>query len=99
MHDPDPSARVAQNLSSYLSNHSVAPADLPGVIESVKCAFGASSMEAASPAADTPITWEPAVPVKRSDTSEAVIRLCCGKSFKSLKRRLETSHDLNARED
>jgi predicted transcriptional regulator len=97
MPDTDPSAHVAQILSSYLSNNTVAAADLPGVVESVKRAFGASSMDAApSSSADAPITWEPAVPVKKSVTPDAVICLCCGERFKSLKRHLETAHDLSA---
>jgi hypothetical protein len=39
MSEPDEKALVAQILSSYLSNNTVAPADLPSVIESVKKAF------------------------------------------------------------
>jgi predicted transcriptional regulator len=36
MSGADEKALVAQILSSYLSNNTVAPADLPSVIESVK---------------------------------------------------------------
>ena len=39
MPEPDEKALVAQILSSYLSNNTVAAADLPSVIESVKRAF------------------------------------------------------------
>ena len=39
MSEPDEKALVAQILSSYLSNNTVAAADLPSVIESVKRAF------------------------------------------------------------
>jgi len=99
MSDSEPNAHVAQILSSYLSNNTVAAVDLPSVIESVKRAFGVSAVDAApTSAAETAKTWEPVVPVKRSVTPDAVICLCCGGAFKSLKRHLETSHDLSATE-
>jgi predicted transcriptional regulator len=99
MSDPDEKALVAQILSSYLSNNTVAPAELPSVIESVKKAFGGSA-EAISttPSASATKTWQPAVPVKKSVTPDAVICLCCGQKFKSLKRHLQTTHQLNPRE-
>jgi predicted transcriptional regulator len=99
MSEPDEKALLAQILSSYLSNNTVAPADLPSVIESMKKAFGGSA-EATSttPSDSTSKAWQPAVPVKRSVTPEAVICLCCGQKFKSLKRHLQTTHQLNPRE-
>ena len=39
MSESDDKTLVAQILSSYLSNNTVAPADLPSVIENVKKAF------------------------------------------------------------
>ena len=39
MSEPDEKALLAQILSSYLSNNTVAAADLPSVIDSVKRAF------------------------------------------------------------
>ena len=45
MAESDQNALVAQILSSYLSNNSVAATDLPGVIESVKRAFGGAAAE------------------------------------------------------
>jgi predicted transcriptional regulator len=99
MSDTEQNALVAQILSSYLSNNSVAAAELPGVIESVKRAFGGSTGESASSSStDSAKTWEPAVPVKKSVTPEAVICLCCGESFKSLKRHLQTAHQLDPSE-
>jgi predicted transcriptional regulator len=96
MADTEQNAHVAQILSSYLSNNTVAPTDLPGVIESVKRAFGGHAGEAhGSSAAEAPKTWEPAVPVKKSVTADAVTCLCCGETFKSLKRHLETAHHLD----
>lgn len=96
MPDTDHNAHVAQILSSYLSNNTVAAADLPGVIESVKRAFAGTSATAdASSQAEGAKTWEPAVPVKKSVTPDAVICLCCGKGFKALKRHLATEHQLD----
>ncbi len=40
MAEADDKALVAQILSSYLSNNSVSPADLPSVIETIKRSFG-----------------------------------------------------------
>jgi len=95
----DEKALVAQILSSYLSNNSVGAADLPGVIESVKRAFGGSATNPEVSAPDeTAKTWTPAVSIKKSITPDALICLCCGGSFKSLKRHLETAHKLNPAE-
>ena len=99
MSEPNEKALIAQILSSYLSNNTVAAADLPSVIESVKKAFGGSG-EAVSttPTDGVTKTWQPAVPVKKSVTPEAVICLCCGRRFKTLRRHLQTTHQLNPRE-
>ena len=99
MSEPDEKALLAQILSSYLSNNTVAPADLPSVIETVKKTFGGSG-EAVStiPSESVTKTWEPAVPVKKSVTPEAVICLCCGQRFKTLRRHLQTTHQLSPRE-
>jgi predicted transcriptional regulator len=99
MSEPDEKALVAQILSSYLSNNTVAPADLPSVIESVKKAFGGSVEAISTPPSDSATkTWQPAVPVKKSVTPDAVICLCCGQRLKTLKRHLQTTHQLNPRE-
>ena len=99
MSEPDEKALLAQILSSYLSNNTVAPADLPSVIESVKKAFGGSGeVISTTPSDSVAKTLQPAVPVKKSVTPEAVICLCCGEKFKSLKRHLQTAHQLSPRE-
>jgi predicted transcriptional regulator len=41
-----------------------------------------------------PRKWSPAVPIKRSISSEELTCLCCGEKFKSLKRHLQTAHQL-----
>ena len=90
---------VAQILSSYLSNNTVAAADLPSVIESVKRAFGGiAGTISAAPSDSASKTWQPAVSVKKSVTPEAIVCLCCGRRFKSLKRHLQTTHKLTPSE-
>lgn len=99
MADADQNAHVAQILSSYLSNNTVPAAELSGIIESVKRAFGAAVMGSAMSATTESVkTWEPAVPVKKSITPDALTCLCCGQSFKSLRRHLQTAHQLDASE-
>ncbi len=99
MSEPDEKALLAQILSSYLSNNTVAPADLPSVIESVKKAFGGSAEAISTTTSDSASkAWQPAVPVKKSVTPDSVICLCCGQKFKSLKRHLETAHQLTPSE-
>jgi predicted transcriptional regulator len=95
MSETDDKALVAQILSSYLSNNTVAANDLSGVIESVKRAFsGASEPIALSEPVADDHKWTPAVSVKKSVSPEALTCLCCGESFKSLKRHLQTAHQL-----
>ncbi len=86
---------VAEILSAYLSNNTVAPADLSSVIETVKTAFGVSGGSVTAQDVEEPKKMEPAVPVKKSITPDALLCLCCGKPFKSLKRHLQTEHGLS----
>jgi predicted transcriptional regulator len=95
MSDTDDKALVAQILSSYLSNNTVGANDLPAVIASVKIAFNGGAESIASSASNTePHKWTPAVTVKKSISQEELTCLCCGEKFKSLKRHLQTSHQL-----
>ncbi|PPQ38684.1 transcriptional regulator, MucR family [Rhodoblastus acidophilus] len=95
MAENDNTALVAQILSSYLSNNTVAPADLTSVIETVKTAFGVAGGTAAAAAAEEPKKMEPAVSVKKSVNPDALTCLCCGKPFKSLKRHLQSEHNMS----
>jgi predicted transcriptional regulator len=99
MSDPNEKALIAQILSSYLSNNTVAPADLPSVIETIKKAFGGSGETVPTTPSDSVTkTWQPAVSVKKSVTPDAVVCLCCGQKFKTLRRHLQTTHQLSPRE-
>ena len=95
MSDSDDKALVAQILSSYLANNTVAANDLPSVIESVKRAFSGETDPIAPPSEEIEEhKWSPAVPVRRSVSPEELTCLCCGEKFKSLKRHLQTAHQL-----
>ena len=94
MPEADEKSLVAQILSSYLSNNTVAPADLPSVIESVKKAFAGIPETTPISGSDSK-SWEPAVTIRKSVTAEAVTCLVCGKKFKSLKRQYINSHPAN----
>ena len=99
MSESDDKGLVAQILSSYLSNNTVAPADLPSVIESVKRAFSGSTEMTSTPVSEEGAkVWEPAVPIKKSISPEAITCLVCGEKFKSLKRHLQSAHQLSPRE-
>jgi predicted transcriptional regulator len=84
---------TADIVSAYVSNSSVALADLPALISQVHRALadiatGAQAQEAAPPAT-------PAVPVKKSITPDYLICLEDGRKFKSLKRHLRTKYDMS----
>jgi predicted transcriptional regulator len=98
MSETDDKALVAQILSSYLSNNTVAANDLPSVIEAVKRAFGGSADSITPRQDDATRKWQPAVPIKKSVSPEELICLCCGEKFKSLKRHLQTAHQLSPQE-
>ena len=99
MSETDDKALVAQILSSYLSNNTVAANDLTSVIEAVKRAFGGSADSIVTPSPpDETRKWQPAVPIKKSVSPEELICLCCGEKFKSLKRHLQTAHQLSPQE-
>jgi predicted transcriptional regulator len=95
MADSEEKSLVAKILSSYLSNNTVGANDLPAVIESVKRAFngGAASLPVLATEAE-PQKRQPAVPVKKSISPEELTCLCCGGKFKSLKRHLQSEHQL-----
>lgn len=82
-------------VSSYVSNNTVSPADLPGLIQNVHRALATVStgMDAAAPAPK-----DPAVPVKKSITPDFLICLEDGRKFKSLKRHLRTKYNMSPEE-
>ncbi len=75
---------AADIVSAFVSNNSVPAADLPALISNVHAAL----QNVSNPAPQVGTKYEPAVPVKRSVTPDAIISLIDGKKYKSLKRHL-----------
>lgn len=82
---------AADIVSAYVSNNSVAAADLPALIGEVHAALQRVSKGEAEPAQEP---LKPAVTVKRSVTPDYIVCLEDGKKFKSLKRHLRTQYDM-----
>jgi predicted transcriptional regulator len=81
---------AADIVSAFVSNNSVPAADLPALIASVHGALQNVGSPVQAPEAPA---YQPAVPVKKSITPDAIISLIDGKPYKSLKRHL-TGHGL-----
>ena len=82
---------TANIVSAYVSNNTVATADIANLISQVHAALmRVSGGQVAAPAE----ALKPAVPVKRSITSDYIVCLEDGKKFKSLKRHLRTQYDM-----
>ena len=82
---------TADIVSAYVSNNTVASADIPALINQVHAALLRVS------SGETPASSEamrPAVPVKRSINPDYIVCLEDGKKFKSLKRHLRTQYDM-----
>ena len=90
--DSDPFIGLTANIvSAYVSNNSVAAADIPALINQVHAALLGVSGGQQDGLADAP---KPAVTIKKSVTPEHIICLEDGKKFKSLKRHLRTQYDM-----
>jgi predicted transcriptional regulator len=88
---------AADIVCAYVSNNTVAAADLPGVIGAVHTAL----TQATSGQAPAPVVREeqkPAISLKKSITPEYLICLEDGKKFKSLKRHIRTHYNLSPEE-
>src|SRR5215207_4286186 len=83
---------LADIVSAYVSNNSVASNDLAGLIENVHQALLKVAGGAPEAPAEAPI---PAVSIKKSITPDHLICLEDGKKFKSLKRHLRTRYDMS----
>jgi predicted transcriptional regulator len=83
---------TADIVSAYVSNNTVSSAEIPALISQVYSALKRVSTitVVAAPAG----LLKPAVPIKRSITTEYLICLEDGKKFKSLKRHLRTQHQM-----
>ena len=87
---------AADIVSAYVSNNSVPASDLPSLISDVHAALVRVTGGAAiAPVAEA---LKPAVPAKKSVTSEYIVCLEDGKKFKSLKRHLRTQYNMSPEE-
>jgi predicted transcriptional regulator len=82
---------TAEIVSAYVSNNTVASADIPALISQVHMALQRVSTGEAQ-ASTEPL--KPAVSVKKSINPDFVICLEDGKKFKSLKRHLRTQYNM-----
>ena len=82
---------TANIVSAYVSNNTVPSAEIPNLIGQIHSALlRVSAGQAPTPA--EPL--KPAVPLKRSITSDYLVCLEDGKKFKSLKRHLRTQYGM-----
>lgn len=81
---------TARIVAAHVGNNSVDADQLRTLIQEVHRAL-ISAGEPAIP----PQTKEPAVPVKKSVFDDHIVCLECGKSFRVLKRHLETDHKMS----
>ncbi len=82
---------TANIVSAYVSNNTVASAEIPNLIGQVHSALMRISSGQTAPPAEP---LKPAVAVKRSVTPEYIVCLEDGKKFKSLKRHLRTQYGI-----
>jgi predicted transcriptional regulator len=86
---------TAEIVAAFASNNTVAMGDLPGVISSVFTALRGAGQAEATKAEAAPA---PAVPIRKSVTSEFLICLEDGKKLKMLKRHLKTRYNMTPEE-
>ena len=83
---------AADVVAAYVSNNTVAMAEIPSLITQVHKALVAT----ATGSVEKPVDAQtPAVPIKKSIHPDFIICLEDGKKFKSLKRHLRTKYDLS----
>jgi len=82
-------------VAAYVANNNIQPSDLVALIAST---YSALAKLGSAPAPAPNAALVPAVPIRKSVTPEAIICLEDGKSFKSLKRHLNTSYGLTPEE-
>lgn len=86
---------TAQIVSAYVEKNPVSSSELPKLIADVHMSITGLQSGAAGGAAEK---REPAVNPKRSVARDAITCLECGKKFKSLKRHIQSNHDITPEE-
>ena len=84
-------ALAADIISAHVSNNSVAPADLPILIQAV---YGSLAKLGQAPEV-VEVQREPAVSIRTSIKADSITCLECGAKMKMLKRHLSTVHQLS----
>ncbi len=82
---------AADIVSAFVSNNAVTASELPTLINEVHSALLRTGTGIVEVPVEAP---KPAVPVKKSVTSDFIICLEDGKKFKSLKRHLRTQYSM-----
>ena len=82
---------TAEIVSAYVSNNTVASADIPALISQVHAALQ-RVLSGEAPVSTEPL--KPAVAIKKSINPDFIICLEDGKKFKSLKRHLRTQYNM-----
>ncbi|MGK9170123.1 MucR family transcriptional regulator [Inquilinus limosus] len=81
---------TVQIVAAHVSHNSVAPSDLPALIEQV---YGALT-GLGKPSTPAPTRPEPAVPIRKSVTPDYIVCLEDGKKLKMLKRHLQAAYNM-----
>lgn len=89
---------TADIVAAYVSNNSLQHKDLGELIAGVHAALVGIASGAAPATAPEQVPLVPAVPVKKSVTSEYIVCLEDGKQFKSLKRHLNAAYGMTPEE-
>jgi predicted transcriptional regulator len=96
--DPNSATRAeltADIVAAYVSNNRVAPAELAPLIQQIHGALAEIQGGSAAPPAEK---QAPAVPIRKSITSEYLISLEDGQKYKSLKRHLMRKYGMTPTE-
>ena len=83
---------TADIVSAYVTNNTVVSGDLPKLIEQTFEALKHADEKNAQPIQDK---LTPAVSIKKSVSDDHITCLECGKKFKSIKRHLNTHHNMD----
>jgi predicted transcriptional regulator len=86
---PTVTSLTTEIVSAYVGHHTIATAEVARLITTVGRELDGLGREPEQPARP-----EPAVSVRRSVQRDHLVCLVCGKRFKSLRRHLQTAHDL-----
>ena len=87
---------AADIVAAYVSHNTLSPADLPKLLTDTH-----NQLIALVRATEQPLPVSPPVPavaINRSVKEAAITCLDCGRAFKSLKRHIQSEHDINPTE-